>query len=420
MAFDVAVYDGQKVLQGARGRFEEMVRAIDLAIVGAGPYGLSLGAHVADAGANFKVFGSPMAVWRNHMPSGMFLKSEGFASTLFDPRRQHTLKEFCKRNGHAYADVGVPIPVELFYSYGRDFQQRLLPDLDTRHIARISPTPGGFLLRLDDGEVLKARKVVIAVGIAHYAYVPPELKDIPSRFLSHTSEKRPMEQFSGRKVLVVGAGSSAVDTAGLLHQAGADVELMTRRPKIWFNHPPERKRGLELAYARLLKPRSGLGLGWRSYMASDLPTIFHSMPEQFRLRVTRGHLGPSAGWVSRTLVEGKVPIKVERSLRRAEVRGEKLLVTVTGPQGEEDVEVDHLVAGTGYKVDLDRLDFLDEPIRRQISRVQGTPRLSRFFESSVPGLYFVGPSAANSFGPLLRFAWGAKFASQHLSRHLTR
>ncbi len=397
-----------------------MVRSIDFAIVGAGPYGLSLGAYFAGAGANFKIFGSPMAVWRNHMPSGMYLKSEGFASTLFDPRRQHSLREFCARNGHPYADVGVPIPVELFYAYGRDFQQRLLPDLDTRHIARITAAGGGFLLRLDDGEVLRARKVVVAVGIAHYAYIPPELRELPSRFLWHTSEKRPMEQFSGRRVLVMGAGSSAVDTAGLLHQAGADVEIMTRRPKIWFNHAPDRKRGLALAYARLLKPRSGLGLGWRSYMASDLPTVFHRMPEQFRLRVTRGHLGPSAGWVSRTLVEDKVPIKVERTLRRAEVRGEKLHVTFTTPDGDEEVEADHLVAGTGYKVDLDRLEFLDEPIRQQISRVNSTPRLSRFFESSVPGLYFVGPSAANSFGPLLRFAWGAKFTSRHLTRHLTR
>ena len=397
-----------------------MARAVDVAIVGAGPYGLSLGAHVAGAGGDFKIFGSPMAVWRNHMPTGMYLKSEGFASTLFDPRRQHTLQEFCARNGHAYADIGVPIPVEVFYAYGRDFQQRLLPELDTRHIASISAAAGGFLLRLDDGEVLRAKKVVIAVGIAHYAYMPPELRDLPARFISHTSQQRPMTELSGRRVLVLGAGSSAIDTAGLLHQAGADVEIITRRPKIWFNHPPDGKSGLELAYARLLKPRSGLGLGWRSYMASDLPTVFHRMPEQFRLRVTRGHLGPSAGWVSRQLVEGKVPIKLEKSVRKAEVRGERVVVTFEGPDGEEEVEADHVVAGTGYKVDLDRLEFLDDPIRKQISKIQDTPRLSRFFESSVPGLYFVGPSAANSFGPLLRFAWGAKFTSRHLSRHLLR
>ena len=397
-----------------------MAHRVDFAIIGAGPYGLSLGAHLAGAGADFKIFGSPMGVWQSHMPSGMFLKSEGFASTLFDPSEKHTLEEFCRRNGHAYAHVGVPVPLDVFANYGRDFQRRLLPDLDTRHIARISVAGGSFLLRLDDGDEVEARKVVMAVGIAHYAYVPPELRELPARFFSHTSEQRPRSEFAGRKVLVLGAGSSAVDTAGLLHQTGADVEIITRRPKIWFNHPPDRKRGVALAYSRLRKPRSGLGLGWRSYMASGLPTVFHTMPERFRLRVTRGHLGPSAGWTSRQLVEGKVPIKVERSLRKTETRGEKLVVTFRTPDGDETVEADHLIGATGYKVDLDRLGFLDADILQGIASVQNTPRLSRFFESSVPGLYFVGPSAANSFGPLLRFAWGAKFASRRLSRHLTR
>ena len=330
-------------------------------------------------------------------------------------------EDFCERHGYAYADVGVPIPVEVFYAYGREFQQRLLPELDTRHISQITAEGGGFALRLDDDEVIRARKVIVAVGISHYAYLPPELVDLPSQFVSHTSQQQSIGELAGQKVLVLGAGSSAVDSAGLLHQAGADAEIMTRRPKIWFNHPPSDKRGLELAYSRIVKPRSGLGLGWRSRMASDLPTVFHRMPEPFRLRVTRGHLGPSAGWVSRELVEGKVPIRVNMDLQRAQVRGDKIVVTFAKPGGEqEEVVADHVVAGTGYKVDLDRLEFLDQPIRTQISRVQNTPRLSRYFESTVPNLYFVGPSAANSFGPLLRFAWGAKFTSRHLSRHLTR
>ena len=410
-------------LQTARefGYRARMIPSIDFAIVGAGPYGLSLGAHLAGRGADFKIFGSPMAVWRSHMPSGMYLKSEGFASDIFDPRRQHTLEEFCKRNGHAYADVGVPIPVEVFYAYGTDFQRSLLPDLDTRHIEEITSETGGFLLRLDDGATLLARRVIIAVGISHYAYVPPELQELPPQFFSHTSQKRPMSDFAGRKVLVLGAGSSAVDTAGLLQEAGAEAELITRRPKIWFNHPPVVKRGLERAYSTLVKPRSGLGLGWRSRMASDLPNVFHHMPEQFRLRVTRGHLGPSAGWVSRSLVEGRVPIRVNTALHRAEVRGDKVVATFVETNGDEkEIVADHIVAWTGYKVNLNRLEFLDHKIRQQISTVQNTPRLSRYFESSVPGLYFVGPSAANSFGPLLRFAWGAKFTSRHLSRYLVR
>ncbi len=355
------------------------------------------------------------------MPRGMYLKSEGFASDLFDPKHEQTLRAFCERNGHSYADVGVPIPLDIFYSYGLEFQRQLLPDLDTRLVARVSVEDGGFTLRLDDGEVIRARRVVSAVGITHYAHIPAELVGLPPELLSHTSQQRPVEQYSGRRVAVVGAGSSAVDMAGLLHQAGADTQILTRRPKVWFHHPPDGRRGVNLAAKRLLKPRSGLGLGWRSRMASDLPLVFHSMPERFRLRVTKGHLGPAAGWVSRQLVEGKVDIRLNMSLRYAKANGKVAHLVFENAAGEtEEVVADHVIAGTGYKVDLNRLVFLDTELRSHIANVHNTPILSPHFESSVRGLYFIGPSAANSFGPLLRFAWGAKFTSRHLANHLTR
>jgi hypothetical protein len=84
------------------------------------------------------------------------------------------------------------------------------------------------------------------------------------------------------------------------------------------------------------------------------------------------------------------------------------------------VVVDHVISATGYKVDLRRLGFLGQDLLHQIRSVENTPVLSPHFESSVPDLYFVGATAANSFGPLLRFAYGAGFAAQRLSRHLVQ
>lgn len=398
-----------------------MTRTIDIAIIGAGPYGLSMGAYLAAKGADFQIFGPPMEVWRTHMPRGMYLKSEGFASNLFDPKGTETLKAFCDASAHEYKDIGLPVPRDVFHDYGLAFQQKLLPDLDTRLVADVSSHERGFLLTLEDGEMVQARRVVVATGISHYAHVPPELAGLPAELVSHTSGSRVFEAYAGCKVTVIGAGSSAVDTAGLLNQAGADTQIITRRPKIWFNNPPEELSRAKSAMSRITRPRSGLGLGWRSRMACDLPAMFHRMPEDFRLRVTRGHLGPSASWASRQLVEDKVEMRHNMVLRHAEARSNRVHLTFENGKGEtENVVTDHVIAATGYKVDLERLGFLNAGLRERMATVQKSPVLSRNFESSVRGIYFVGPSAANSFGPLLRFAWGAKFAAPRMAAHLTK
>jgi FAD-dependent urate hydroxylase len=83
---------------------------------------------------------------------------------------------------------------------------------------------------------------------------------------------------------------------------------------------------------------------------------------------------------------------------------------------DREVVTEHVITGTGYKVDLNRLQFLSPEIRRQIAVVAGSPLLSSTFESSVPGLYFVGLAAANTFGPLMRFAFGAGFAAERISK----
>jgi cation diffusion facilitator CzcD-associated flavoprotein CzcO len=86
----------------------------DVAIIGAGPYGLSLAAHLRARGVDFRIFGKPMQTWLEHMPKGMRLKSEGFASSLYDPDSKFTLAAYCKERGLAYADTGMPIPLETF------------------------------------------------------------------------------------------------------------------------------------------------------------------------------------------------------------------------------------------------------------------------------------------------------------------
>jgi cation diffusion facilitator CzcD-associated flavoprotein CzcO len=392
--------------------------ATEVAIVGAGPYGLSVAAHLRAAGVPLRIFGSPMDSWRRRMPAGMCLKSEGFASDLYDSEGALTLGTFSAARGLRYEHVGYPIPLANFVQYGLEFQRRFVPELEQTDVTSLRRSGEGFEIRTATGDICTAARVVLAVGITHFGYVPPSLSGLGSEYVTHTSAHHDMRALRGRRVAVIGAGASAVDVAALMHAAGVEVELLARCGAIAFHSPPQEPRPwLE----RVLNPRSGLGLGWRSRMCTDAPLLFYRLPLRLRLRAVRNHLGPAPGWFVREQVVGRVPLHLGVGLRKAAVAGGRVHLTYAR-QGEPEstLVVDHVIAGTGYRVSMGRLRFLDERLRQQLRSVQDAPVLSTSFESSVPGLYLVGLASANNFGPLTRFAFGARFTAQRLSAHLVR
>jgi thioredoxin reductase len=389
----------------------------DVAIIGAGPYGLSLAAHLAAKGVNLRIFGRPMQTWRTAMPKGMVLKSEGFASSLYDPHEEYTLGAYCAQHGLPYADIGLPVPLATFAAYGMSFQKKFVPMLDERIVANLERRPDGFSLRLDDGEIVTARRVVAASGIRQFAYIPPELERIRGPLLSHSADNHELSGYAGKNVLVIGGGAEGVELAGLLDEQGAAATVAARQSKIHYCDPPRPRTFMD----KVKYPLSGLGTGWRSWIAVEAPMVFHRMPQGFRLLVVRKHLGPAPGWSCRERVESNVPILLGSTVQEARADGEKARVTFRMSGGpNREIVVDHVISATGYKVDLRRLGFLGQDLLHQIRSVENTPVLSPHFESSVPELYFVGATAANSFGPLLRFAYGAGFAAQRLSRHLVQ
>jgi len=346
----------------------------------------------------------------------MKLKSEGFASSLDDPERAFTLAEYCRSRSIPYQDAGLPVPLETFASYGLEFQKKFVPQLENKSVTGIGKAPGGFEIRLADGEAVAAKKIVSAVGICHFAYVPPMLAELPEELSSHSSKHVTVGRFKGKDVVVVGAGSSAVDLAALLREAGASVQLVARKPAIQFHSPMKLPRPL---IDRVRRPMTGLGPGWRSLFCTDAPLVFRHLPERYRIEFVRRHLGPAPTWFTKDQVVGKVPFHLGVNITEAKVQNGRVRLELTDHVGtRRSLDSDHVIAATGYRVDLRRLAFLNSDLRSEIRSVEQTPVLSSNFESSVPGLYFVGASAANSFGPLLRFAFGASFAARRLSRHL--
>jgi hypothetical protein len=358
-----------------------------------------------------------MQAWASQMPYGMMLKSEGFASNLDDPKSALTLGKYCQASGLPYADLGNPVPRKTFASYGLEFQKRFAPGLDTRHVARLGRLASGFEMELSDGDTVTARKVVLAMGLSYYDYVPEILSRLGEDLVTHSSRHSTFDQFRNRDVVVLGAGASAMDVAASLLEAGANVSVVARKPEVRFHEgpAPDKRSWIE----ELRAPMNGLGPGWRSLACVEAPLLFHMMPANFRLEVTRRHLGPAAGWTTKKQVYGKLPFHLGYKIDAAGVNGGRISLDLAHSDGtRKTVLADHVVAATGFRVDVNRLSFLSPRVRDGIRTVANTPALSMQFESSVPGLYFTGISAAPSFGPLLRFVYGTRFAARRLSRHL--
>jgi thioredoxin reductase len=394
-----------------------MRNSSDVAIIGAGPYGLSLAAHLRAEGVEHRIVGDPMQFWLGHMPRGMLLKSDGFASTLYDPKAEFTLRRYCEGHKIEYADLGTPVRVEDFCAYGLAFQRRFAPHLENKRVTLLERTRSGFTLQLSDGKSFAVQRVVIATGLSSFEHVPPQLASLPGDLLSHSSAHVYLQQFKGRDVTVIGAGASATELATLLHEQGCQVRMVARRPSIELHTRLELPRSL----AQTIRwPISPIGPGWKSRFFTDLPHIFHGLPKAMQSRLVRGFLGPAGGWFLRRRFD-RVPLLAGYQIMAAEASSGRAIVRLRSTNGNEQrIETEHVIAATGYRPDIRRLAFLGAGIASQLKLSNNVPKLSSHFESSVPGLFFVGPAAVDSFGPVFRFACGAKFAAGRLSNHLAR
>lgn len=393
---------------------------VEIVIIGAGPYGLSIAAHLRSQGIPFRIFGRLMDSWQSHMPKGMFLKSDGFASNIYDPGSNFTLEQFCRNRGIEYAHTGIPVRLDTFTAYGMAFKDRMVPELEDKLLVNLRTLPKGFQLTLNDGETIEARCVILAVGITHFQYMPANLSHLGSEFVTHSYCHQDLERFRGRSVVVLGGGASATDLAGLLRDVDADVQLVARQSELKFHGKPQIGKPRSL-WQRIRSPQSGLGPGWRSHLCANYPGIFRLLPERLRLKIVRTHLGPSGGWFAKEKVVGRVALLLGYSTESAGVQNGKVRLRLLGQEGTyREIQADHVIAATGYKVDMERLPFLSAEIRSRIKTTGGSPALSSTFESSVPGLYFVGVAAANTFGPLMRFAFGAGFAAKRIQKAVAK
>lgn len=394
-----------------------MRNTVDVAIVGAGPYGLSAAAHLRSFGLRLRCFGLPMNLWRTSMPGGMFLKSQPFASDLSDPARAGSLKAFCRATGRPYVSYGVPVALDTFVEYGTWFQRTQVPDLEEVLVTHLGRTDGLFVLSLSNGETAYARAVVVAAGVEHFVHLPEALAALPRQLCTHSSAHTDLSSFAGRDVTIIGGGQSALESAAIASEQGATVRVVVRAPRLRWN-------GVPLAPDRpllqqLREPEAGLGSGWSTWFYSTRQGLFTYLPANKRASIARTALGPAGAYWLRPRVEDQFPILLGHTVAGIYPEGGAVRLRLRDrARREVDVVTEHVIAATGYRPDLRRLRFLDDALKARL-RPHGTaPWVGRDFQSSVPGLYFVGPAVASTFGPAMRFVYGAAFAARRLSGRL--
>jgi hypothetical protein len=359
-----------------------------------------------------RVFGPVMSFWERHMPRGMLVRSAWSASSLSDPREALTLDAYEAAQTQPFAR---PLPGEELPRYGHWFQERAVPDVDERRVASVELQNGGFAVTTADGERHGAARVAIATGLASFPYRPPQFAQLTEEHVTHSMDVPEPAQFAGRSVAVVGCGQSAVETAALLAEGNAKVELIARAPAIRWLIRGEQLRGIDPILQRVLYAPTDVGPAGVSRLVA-MPNAFRRLPRGLQDRLSYRSIRPAAtSWLlDRTATVTKT---FGREATRALSDGEGVRLELD--DGSQRT-VDHVVLATGYRVDVAREPIVGESLRAGLRLHGGYPVLRRGFESSVPGLHFLGAYSAWSFGPIMRFVAGTKFTAREVARHVVR
>ncbi len=382
---------------------------VEVAIVGAGPHGLSAAEHLRRAGVQAHVLGEPMSFWKT-MPEGMLLRSNLSATNMIENRGPLSLARYGQERG---APIEQPVPLEDFIAYGLWVQGCVAPEVDRRTVRALRRADTGFALELDDGAVLRARRVVLACGIAPFARVPAGFDDLPADLVSHSSRHRDLAGFAGARVSIVGAGQSAFELAVLIKEAGAaSVEVLARSDAVVWLRGHSVKKVLGRLGPIVYAP-TDVGPLWYSRLV-ERPRLLACLPRRARDRIAARSIRPACSHFVRVRL-GAVQVSTSVSVARARPDGAGLALelsdgTVRG--------TDHLILATGYEIDVRGYDFLPPDILGSMRLAGGFPILGRGLETSVPGLHIMGAPAAWSYGPIMRFVSGSWYAGRALGAAL--
>jgi FAD-dependent urate hydroxylase len=389
-----------------------MTERLDIAVIGAGPYGLSVAAHLA--GRNVRTFGAPMETWRTRMPPYMFLRSDWEETSLAAPGNLGSIDRWARVTGEEREE---PIPLQKFLRYAEWFRQTFAPEGDPSDVVALEREGGGYRLTTAAGAELAARQVVVAVGAVPFAYAPPPLGAAVGDRVAFATSLQDYEPYRGRRVVVVGGGQGGLESASLAARAGADVELVVRSSLHWFaDREPHKPRGrLHQRLYRIAYPVVGYGPPPLNRLALH-PDAFAALPQSARRRVAARILRAGGSPWLREEVEREVHVTEGVAVEGIEQNGGVQLRLSDGTVREADT----VILAAGFRFSLQRLGFLSEALRKRSVLDEGRPALDRWFRSTERGVLFVGFAAEHRFGPVARFIPGTRFTANRVRESLER
>jgi thioredoxin reductase len=384
----------------------------DVVVMGAGPYGLSISAHLLGKGLKVATFGKPLYFWSNHMPKGMLLRSFWWATSLSDPEGKYSIARYFEEKGITPVD---PMPGQTIVDYGKWFQKRAVPAVDETYVANITRQKDRYLVTLEDGRLVESKAVVVAPGLHYYIYSPEEYAHMPHSLVSHSAEHHDLDRFKGQKVAVIGGGQGALETAALLNENGTpDVQIIMRGSLHWL-----RANNTKIpAWIRAIRaPEAGMGNGWINFLLEKFPYVSHNLPRARKDIMFDTTHGPAGAIWLKPRILGVVKVKEQVHILKIEEVNNKARLTLSNG---EVLDFDHVILGTGYRTDVKGLPMLDQDLKDSLQSHRGSPVLNSWFESNVSGLYFAGFTSGRSFSPFYRFVVGTDAAARRISAALAR
>lgn len=372
-------------------------------IIGAGPFGLTLAAHLKRQGIDHLVVGKPMEFWEKNMPEGMYLRSG--SDWHLDVSAVYTMEAFIEQRGLTTGEVE-PIALDFYLEYVRWFLQQTQPSIHPAYVMDLQQTAQGFTAKLDDGTTIEAKNVVVAVGFQYFAFTPDELSALlPKGKFSHTCHAVHLEVFAQKRVLIIGGRQSAFEWTALLQEKGASEV-----------HVSYRHDTPEFAVAHW---------DWVMDVVNNIgqhPTWFRELnsedKEKYRYKLwAEGRLKVEP-WLDERVHHSNVYLHPQTQVVKAELTSDDL-IKIELSNGEI-IEADHIITATGYKVETSQIPFLNPNLLSALQCSNGFPNLDSHFQSTIPGLFFTSFMAGQDFGPFFGFTIGVRTAAQLIGQQLSR